>query len=176
MNARQIKHDARLIVKDALDNLSQWELCDSLDGDFKQYLSYYLGTVFSIMPSGKFYMPWACSNIDSCPRCRGTGQGKLIPCQICNGTGKRIKESWMNFPEFKDGQEFTCNVCNGLGLVHDTCQFCNGLGSREAYEDSIKQDALEHYADKYNAWIESGEGDPCDLFICKSIESEEFDQ
>jgi len=25
--------------------------------------SVYLGTVFSLMPSGKFYMPWACSNV-----------------------------------------------------------------------------------------------------------------
>ncbi len=25
--------------------------------------SFYLGTVFSVMPSGKYYMPWACSNV-----------------------------------------------------------------------------------------------------------------
>lgn len=60
----------------------------------------YLGTVFSIMPSGKFYMPWACSN---------------------------VTES-------------------------------------EAERDEIYMEVLENFAAKYDLSIESGEGDPCDLF------------
>ena len=38
-----------------------------VDDDFNdcKYASLYIGSSLSIMPSGKFYMPWACSNIES---------------------------------------------------------------------------------------------------------------
>ncbi len=61
----------------------------------------YLGTVFSVMPSGKYYTPFACSNV----------------------TGA------------------------------------------EADRDERYGIALEKAADKYGGWIESGEGDPCDMFF-----------
>ena len=43
----------------------------------------YLGSVFTIMPSGKYYMPFACGNLDPCPHCKGHG------CAVCNGCGSR---------------------------------------------------------------------------------------
>lgn len=34
----------------------------------------FLGTVFALMPSGKYYMPWACSNVaGDCKVCKGSG-------------------------------------------------------------------------------------------------------
>ena len=60
-----------------------------------------IGSVFSVMPSGKYYMPWACSNVTL----------------------------------------------------------------REAERDERYMAALERAADKFGGWIESGEGDPCDLFF-----------
>ena len=74
-------------------------------GTMKGYC--FLGTVFSIMPSGKFYTPW---------------------------TTNQTRQD-----EIKD----------------------------EAY-----MEALERAAEKYGGWIESGEGDPCDLFFVMSIETE----
>jgi len=32
-----------------------------MDGNYIKII--YLGSVFNIMPSGKYYMPWACSNV-----------------------------------------------------------------------------------------------------------------
>jgi len=64
--------------------------------------SIFLGTVFVLTPSGKYYMPWACSNVTE----------------------------------------------------------------EEALEDALWYEALEAVAESYDGWIESGEGDPCDLFVC----------
>ena len=33
----------------------------------------YLGTVFGLTPSGKYYTPWANSNVAGCPGCGGRG-------------------------------------------------------------------------------------------------------
>jgi hypothetical protein len=30
----------------------------------------FLGSVFALVPSGKYYMPWACSNVDVCAKCQ----------------------------------------------------------------------------------------------------------
>lgn len=122
MKAQQIKQQARATVKSALqENPYTYK---NENGDSVK--SVFLGTVFGIMPSGKYYMPFACSNVDSCPRCKGEGQTK--------------------------------------SLKH--CTYCDGMGNREAYEDSLMADYLEYYANKQNGWIESGDGDPCDLFVC----------
>ena len=42
--------------------VEQQEPQDDFDGCCKIKL-YYLGSVFNIMPSGKYYTPWACSNV-----------------------------------------------------------------------------------------------------------------
>ena len=80
-----------------------------VDDDFNdiKYASLYIGSVLSIMPSGKFYMPFACSNINN------------------------VREALL-----------------------DECY-------REAFE--LKCGSLE-------LWLENGEGDPTDMFICKTID------
>ena len=64
--------------------------------------SIFLGTVFALTPSGKYYMPWACSNVTD----------------------------------------------------------------EEAAKDEAWYEALDAVVESYGGWIESGEGDPCDLFAC----------
>ncbi len=61
----------------------------------------FLGTVMSVLPSGKYYMPW-CTN-----------------------------QTW-----------------------------------RDEIKDSLFMEILEQVADGHDMWLESGEGDPCDLFVC----------
>lgn len=116
MRILDLERDARQLVQNAITDNGNWEPYEPWEGEKSE--SYYLGTVFAIMPSGKYYMPWACSNVDPCPRCEGKG-----------------------------------------------CDFCDHSGSREAHEDECFMDALEKEAGKYNCWVESGEGDPCDLFL-----------
>ena len=64
--------------------------------------SVFLGTIMALTPSGKYYMPWACSNVSE----------------------------------------------------------------EEAQQDEAWYEALEAVADSYDGWVESGENDPCDLFVC----------
>jgi hypothetical protein len=94
--------------------------------------SSYLGTVFALAPSGKYYNPIANSNVSLCPVCGGRGQ-----------TRKTI-----------------------------VCARCGGLGSHEAYQDQEFYRALDDIASDNGGWIESGEGDPCDLFFCMSVEED----
>lgn len=115
MNKRQIKRQARELIKSAMRDL---RTAETWERDGELYKSEFLGTVFSIMPSGKYYQPFACSNVDMCTHCKGEG-----------------------------------------------CDYCGHLGSREAYEDELMDDYLQEYASKAGAWVESGEGDPCDLFL-----------
>jgi len=37
----------------------------------------YLGSVMNLYPSGKFYTPWACGNVQICKACAEAG---LLPC------------------------------------------------------------------------------------------------
>lgn len=115
MNKRQIKRQARELIRSALRDLQTAEAYES-DGEL--YKSEFLGTVFSIMPSGRYYEPFACSNVDACKRCKGDG-----------------------------------------------CDYCGYLGSRKVHEDELMREYLQDYACKADAWVESGEGDPCDLFL-----------
>ena len=68
----------------------------------------FLGTVFALSPSGKYYTPWANSNVTE----------------------------------------------------------------REAYRDEQFYFALDDVASDKGGWIESGEGDPCDIFFVIALDNE----
>lgn len=74
------------------------------EDDFN-YIAQFVGTVFNIMPSGKYYTPYANSNV-----------------------------SWL-----------------------------------EAAKDHCFTSGLDSTLDDNDYWIQSGEGDPCDLFVCKAL-------
>ncbi|RLG42607.1 MAG: hypothetical protein DRO05_00590 [Thermoproteota archaeon] len=120
MTKREIQRWAKEIIEDGIEKINngRGEIYENEDGE--KIVSVFLGTVFQIFPSGKYYTPWARSNLEPCPQCRGKG-----------------------------------------------CNFCGNLGSREAFEDQLFYEELERQAEKYNAWITNGEGDPCDIFLEK---------
>lgn len=102
----QILHDWNWdAVKEEAENNPSESMWDK--GEYFGYC--YLGSVFCIMPSGKYYTPFACSNVTE----------------------------------------------------------------REAERDERYMEALEKVANKYGGWIESGEGDPCDLFFVCHVDKEE---
>lgn len=142
--------------------------------------SFYLGTL--INPSGKYYLPFACSNVEKCPKCHGTGHTKkLYDCPYCTH-GKRYIEDIRRsgyimlmidiiegkYPIKSDvmGDFIDCIFCQGTGKHTHDCNYCGGMGSREAYEDDLFWEFLDDYASKHEGYIESGEGDPCDTFLC----------
>ena len=130
---KTIQNEAKEIIESALKKIESEESYKDMDGNTLK--SIFIGTCFNIMPSGKYYMPFACSNVVKCSKCDGKGE-------ITNSNAKTVE-----------------------------CPVCHGLGSEEAYKDQVMQKALEEYADKYNAFVHSGEGDPCDMFV--SIEVDE---
>jgi hypothetical protein len=127
MKQREIRKMAREIVEAYIDDLKDAEIQEDLDGE--KIKSVFIGTVFSLSPSGKYYTPWACSNLSPCPRCKGRG-----------------------------------------------CDYCGDVGSREAFEDQVFYEALYEVASRYDAQIEFGEGDPCDLFLVQAVEEEQEEQ
>jgi len=95
-----------------LDNLkaelAAAEVEPSPDGSSRRV---FLGTVMDLMPSGKFYTPWACSNVSD----------------------------------------------------------------EEAEEDEAWREQAEEELGSIGAVLESGEGDPCDLFAVQYVEEENED-
>ena len=45
--------------------------------------SIWLGKCFALVPSGKYYTPFACGNVTPCNRCKGKG------CDFCGHLGSR---------------------------------------------------------------------------------------
>ena len=128
--------------------------------------STYLGGL--INPSGKYYTPWAYSNLDPCPRCAGTGIAKMIPCRVCKGSLIRPLNS-----AFFPGNPCYCANHEAPGKESVECSWCDGSGSREAALDARFWERLEQEADSLGLSIEAGEGDPCDTFLAEYREKEE---
>ena len=146
----------------ARKDLDDQEWYDNDSGDEERQV--YLGTVFSVMPSGKYYLPFACSNVESCPVCKGETEYGEMTCGICRGEGKRgihPDDDVSTFDLVNVGQQ--CTSCNGTGKTGIPCDYCGSLGSREAHLDSLMQKKLEEEAGVYNLFITSGEGNPCDI-------------
>ena len=151
MLAREVVRDAnnllywdraREVLSDALDYAMEHrtELEDNghleadngtsvhLDYDGNVIASLFVGTVFSLTPSGKYYLPFACSNVELCPRCKGTGQTKNGKhCTWCDGLGSReayLDELWNDTLEEK-ASEYDLFLFSGEG---DPCDIFVGMG------------------------------------------------
>lgn len=171
MDEDQIRKDAAEIIWDAVQSLPSSEPYFDFDGLFVRAV--YLGSVLSIIPSGKYYTPWANSNVDDCELCEGTGRGPLMQCPYCEGLGER------DYFEYNPQLGLMpCHTCHGTGELHDACPDCCGLGSREAHLDEVMSQALEEEAEKFDCTVGAGEGDPTDLFlyqfICREEECDEL--
>lgn len=143
------------------------------DGQWERQV--FIGTVFSLYPSGKYYMPWACSNVDPCPNCRGRGfiLGKhQTPRRMkkwqrdkegCHLKFQRHATIYIGHPERID----KCRHFRRLQRLTKTveCTKCGGLGSEEAFQDQEFGEMLEAEAGERDLFVTSGEGDPCDLFV-----------
>lgn len=76
---KDVERNARQAVKEAAKD--NGEVYQDEEGDW--LWSTFMGTVMALTPSGKYYTPYANSNVDLCPRCKGKG------CDFCGGLGSR---------------------------------------------------------------------------------------
>ncbi|MCI0421493.1 MAG: hypothetical protein L0312_20090 [Acidobacteria bacterium] len=171
-------------VRAELDSMD-WE---EMEPDRQERLCF-LGTVFALYPSGKYYTQFACSNLDPCPRCGGHG---VIPSKRqtprrrkkWNHRMERLrnimaKRGYIGNPEKIDGSAIG-RAFRRLQALNDVpdCAYCGGTGSREAYLDELFGEKLESEAEEHGLYITSGEGDPCDVFAgeCHDVETEDEEE
>ena len=173
--------DREAIEKDDLDlgfdpsevrasvNSEDWQ--ESMFDDGQEQRGAFLGTVFALCPSGKYYTPWACSNVDPCPVCNGKGtisQGRMqdlvydvlrfLQCEIVGQTIRNRDKAPLTI-------KLLCLLYKTrMRFAPITCAACGGLGSREAYLDDLWHEKADLALGTVDLYLEHGEGDPCDLF------------
>ena len=125
----------------------------------------WLGTIFGLTPSGKFYVPFACSNVaGDCKACDGRGTreprtGKRIRARAAarqsrfsRGTVKR------GFAQSPAGSAYSARVRkmrHDAFIVSDTtCDCCAGTGSASAARDERWNEALEEAASAIGAYVD----------------------
>lgn len=153
-------------VKQLLDNEDIYE-----DDDGNKLQTIYLGSILNLTPSGKMYMPFACSNLSPCTRCKGTGV-------IKNKHGKKKKHekvmrklglAW----QATEHAKLNMNVIRKLQKQRDwwdttiQCPECNGEGSLEARLDQDWWEQLEIELNEINAWAHESNDDGCDILISR---------
>lgn len=165
------------LVKIELENEFWQEYWQDKDQEAR---SIYLGTVFSLTPSGKYYMPFACSNVDLCDICNGRGMisGGKAQDRAHNTISKirdMINSTIATYPQKshtitrRKPAPLTIRLLVALyqigkAFAPSTCENCQGIGSREAYLDTLWWENCNALYDSHGFCVESGEGDPCDVF------------
>ena len=83
--------EAKEIIENAIKYIENEEPYKDMDGNTLK--SVFIGTCFNIMPSGKYYQPFACSNVEKCSKCDGKGEimnlnyDETVECPVCHGLG-----------------------------------------------------------------------------------------
>jgi len=184
----------KLYTREDIENLFNWkeieeEINQNIEENFEGEREglCFIGTVFSLCPSGKYYQPFACSNVDPCPKCKGEGSIKnpfynkkayeralendrFYRFEAIRLFGPYCEGNWL-----KSWEDIISKTENTYRFFEEekTCPYCEGIGSREAYEDSVFYELLEEVASEKGFFVTSGEGDPCDILIGKIFEREE---
>ena len=166
------------VLKKKLDSSEIYE-----DEDGNKIQTVYLGSILDLTPLGKIYYPFAHSNVDGCPRCKGEGT-------IKNKHGKKKKFDKLRKKEHTIIKYLMKEARNYLNWTEKqqkkidkirkqeehwnpwiTCNECYGLGSLEARLDQDWWEELEKELETINAWHHSSEGDGCDVMISKEVEN-----
>lgn len=166
------------ISEDKLVSTIKAKGCESENDDGDQKIhSLFIGSVFSVMPSGKFYTCFANSNVSGdCPHCHGKRVQYARPRDLAKWRGIQLSDARKVLRAGGYGTPTGLAVgrrINARRRANDdrldratTCHTCGGSGSLSAHLDECFRERLEYLLDKHGAWLEGGEGDPCDLFIC----------
>lgn len=142
----------------------------------------FLGTVMALTPSGKYYTPFANSNLDGCPGCNGKGE-ITVDRRARRRREQQVQRLYRRFVKTygykglwpQAAQDRWVRACLKRDALDPTCRVCNGCASAEAYKDELWRAEAETELSKYGAWLESGEDDPCDIFVCVNDDDEEED-
>lgn len=141
----------------------------------------YLGSCITLAPSGKYYLPFACGNVEPCPRCQGEGS---IPNRaaneelekLCRARRHSLTEYLFahygyagegNWPPLLSREARRLDCLAEKYRARRTCPKCAGVGSFEAYQDELFWEALDTVAEENGGYIT---GDSGDVFFAVSCE------
>lgn len=157
-----------------------WELSDEPDREVRRV---YLGTVFVLMPSGKFYTPFACSNVaGDCVVCGGSGKVQPRVSRRRFKKARRMLETYAlrtakrcvsPAARVEYVHAHAATRARLFALTDTTCPRCDGLGSQSAADDERWRESLERDLAEMGLYLTAGEGDPCDLFVEESRDVDE---
>lgn len=162
-------------VRAELDS-TEWE--ERLDGDGFERLCF-LGSIFSLSPSGKFYAPFASSNVEPCEDCKGLGSIWVGKRRLENKARNRLKRDKRKVAKIRKARQGETVLLSQVSRRWErdayhahgrTCPKCAGVGSREAHLDEVWREKLEAEAGERGLYVTGGEGDPCDIFVGESCD------
>jgi hypothetical protein len=151
----------------------------------------YLGTVQALYPSGKFYTPWAHGNVEMCSSCE---KALELPCDETDPCtppeGRPDVEYSIVMTDYKDENvKDPCvvkhkspddptvwtpvAVCESLTDAQNYIREQGGAWHCEACKDAQWLEAAAEELDKIEAVLENGDGDPCDLYALRVIETKQ---
>lgn len=176
---RKVEHgfDLAAIRRDL--NREDWQ--EDLDNPGTEVRRLFLGSFQSLTPSGKFYLPFACSNVaGDCPVCHGK-------CEVEPRTGRRIrKRAKRRQHELTRGVIKRGSLFSPAGKAYAdrvqrfrdgafrrtnlTCQACDGLGSISAARDERWHEAVEKAFEGTDFYLDCSDGD---YFAAESRDAQE---
>lgn len=136
------------------------------DGEYR--VSMWLGSQLGIAPSGKFYMPWATSNLKVCSACRGRGKVKarsnidLLLVEEMKKLEGEDKIEWPGdiTPEWATYiQRKNVLVIAGVSSSGVECEKCGGNGFPEATTDAAWYEHMKWEAEKRGLCFECEDGE-----------------
>jgi hypothetical protein len=143
----------------------------------------FLGTVFVLVPSGKYYEPFACSNLSLCSVCHGNRfigahRSRRVRNRARARHNKVERLALKRYNRGSPGVIKTYKIRNKAQQIWHgrPCPHCEAIGSREAYLDEVWKEEVEEQLRDIGASLEHGEGDPCDLFAVEYKEMEDDDE
>lgn len=173
-------------IPSLLEEFEKAEVYEDDGGGFVK--SVYLGSCFSLLPSGKFYTAWATSNLDPCPQCNGSGDTKNPTgnSRIHKRVEKRLKVlvrkaldrfgTYHSWPKnVRDQIDRNRKIANRTQPTV-SCVRCDGCGSHEAADDERWREKAEAELSEHGFWLHEGEGDPTDIFVGMSVPDPEEEE
>ena len=139
----------------------------------------YLGSCLNLYPSGKYYMPFACSNVDACPQCKGSGNVNAHPKKRIRKKAFARYNKLISTSNYLEKHPRNQKNRNRLGRIWSKaqklafghmCPMCEGLGSYEAFLDECWREQAESELSSIGCYMTSGEGDACDLIAVQPVD------
>ena len=187
MKTSYIRKYARRLAVQAVDLLEKEGITRYDETNDQIVREVYFGNVLDIYPSGKYYTPFARSNVEPCPKCHGEGTIKNIGYDAATYEATAALEQKYLRDMRRRGKHY--NIMpkqwqREMDLIRQVirmvepkieCPCCYGVGSREAYEDQVFTRYFEEYLAERDIYITASDGNGCDMIVGTSCAIPLFD-